>query len=249
MKRTVIAVAAIALASLVASAQTGASAPKPVPTPSAEQVLDRFVEVTGGRDAYAKHKSLTLKGTVDVATAGISGTLESYNVAPDRFASTIVLNGFGKIRQVYDGSHGWEDSVLSGIRELSGAELALLKRQATFNADAKWREIWKAVELVGTKEVEARPAYVVKLTPHDGAGNPMTNYYDVESGLLVRSETVVDTDAATVPVTVLLSDYRSVDGVKMPFVSEQQLPNVTLRVTVTDAQFDAKIDDAVFAKP
>jgi hypothetical protein len=244
---TLAAALAFAAAAIPALAQTAPAAPAPALT--AEQILDKFVEVTGGRDAYLKHTTLAVKASVEVVGVGLNGLMESYAVAPDRFASTVVLGGLGTIREVFDGTRGWESSNLNGVRDLSGAELGLLKRQAVFNADAKWREIWKSVALAGTKPVGGRTAYVVTLTPREGEGSPMTNYYDAETFLLVRSETVIDTDAATVPVVTTYADYRSVGGVKLAFVSEQQLPTATLRVKATEAVFDTKIDDAVFAKP
>jgi hypothetical protein len=252
MKRTLVALTiAIALAGLTAPAraQAGADATKPATGLTAEQILDKYVEVTGGRDAYLKHTSLVLKGNIEIVGAGINGVMESYAVAPNRFSTTIVIAGFGTIREIYDGEHGWESSALNGIRELSGPELAILRRQATFNADLNWRDMWKSVELVGTKPVGDRMAYVVKLTPKTGEGDVVTNFYDTETFLLVRSESIVTTDAATVPVVTTLSDYRVVGGIKLPFVSEQQLPSATMRITATDATFDVKIDDAKFAKP
>jgi len=252
MKRTIFAVAA-ALALAVAIAPARAQSPKPAPAPApaltAERVLDRYVEVTGGRDAYAKHKSIAIKGTIEVLKFGVTGTMETYSVAPNRLSATIVLSNYGTTRQVYDGTHAWSSDPLNGTRELSGTELATIKRQAAFNADVNWRELWKSAELVGTQNVGDRPANVVKLTPKDGEGNPQTNFYDAETGLLVRTETVVDTPAATLPVVVLFSDYRPVGGIKIPFVSEQQLPTVTLKAVSTEVTFDTKIDEAVFAKP
>jgi hypothetical protein len=249
MKRIALAVAAaLALAPAPAPAQEKPAA-KPAPKLTAEQVLDRFVEATGGRDAYKKHTSLVIKADVEIVGQGVNGIMESYAVAPDRFASTVVIAGLGTIREVYDGTHGWESSALAGVRELSGVELALLRRQATFGADADWRRVWKSVELVGTQPLGDRTAYVVKLTPKDGEGHPVTNFYDAETFLLVRSETLFESESVTAPVVVLLSDYRDVGGVKLAFASEQQLPSFNLRVTATEATFDAKVDDAKFAKP
>jgi hypothetical protein len=249
MKRMVLAATLLALAAASAPAQSPKPAAKPAPALTAEGVLDRYVEVTGGAAAYGKHKSMVVKGKLEVVNAGVAGTLESYAVAPNRLSLTIAIDGFGTTRQVYDGAHGWESSPLNGVRELAGAELAVLKREATFNSDANWRALWKSVELVGTRPLGDRTANVVKLTPREGEGNPQTNFYDAETGLLVRTETVIDTAAATLPVTVVLSDYRDVGGVKIPFSSEQQLPSLTLKTVLTDATFDAKVDDAVFAKP
>jgi hypothetical protein len=217
---------------------------------SAEQVLDRYVEAVGGRKALEGHTSFVLKGTIDMVNAGIKGTTEIYAVAPNRLAAITELGGIGLIRQVYDGSHAWASDPFSGTRELSGVEAALIRRQAEFNSDLKWRNLWKSVELVDVPTpAGGRPAYVVKMTPKDGEGHPVTNFYDAETFLLVRSETVIETPQATTPSVTTLGDYRTVGGVKIPFKTEQELSNVLLRITFTEAAFDVKIDEAKFAKP
>ncbi len=258
MTRTLLALAAaVAIACPIAATAQDAHKAAPAPAPaakaavalSAEQILDKYIEATGGRDAYQKHTTVVMKGNVEVTGAGLNGLFESYNVAPNLLSSTIVLGGYGTVRQIYDGTHGWEASTLTGTRELDGVELALLQRQATFNADVKWREVWKSVELLGTQQSDNRPVYAVKLTPKEGQGNPVTNFYDTETFLIVKSETVVATEAATVPVTVMLSDYRPIAGVKVPFKTVQQLPTVTLQITLTEVTFDTKVDDAKFAAP
>jgi hypothetical protein len=46
-----------------------------------------------------------------------------------------------------------------------------------------------------------------------------------------------------------VSDYRDVDGVKMPFELKQSTPGGDIVFKVSDIKFNAQIDDAKFAKP
>jgi len=48
------------------------------PLPSAESVLDRYVQVTGGKQAYAKRKSEIAHGTLVYTALGIKGTITRY---------------------------------------------------------------------------------------------------------------------------------------------------------------------------
>ena len=43
------------------------------PLPSAESILDRYVEVTGGKQAYQKRKSEISRGTLEYPSLGIKG--------------------------------------------------------------------------------------------------------------------------------------------------------------------------------
>jgi hypothetical protein len=53
----------------------------------------------------------------------------------------------------------------------------------------------------------------------------------------------------TTPVSIHLSDYREVDGVKMPFESKLTNPAFTMVFKITDVKHNVPIDDAKFAKP
>ena len=241
-------IALVALVALAAPAAAQTQERKAAPKLTAEQILDKFVEASGGRKALEKHKTMSVKGTIEVVGAGLSGPMETVTKAPDKVYSVVELTGFGVIRQGYDGSVGWSSDPLKGTQQLSGAELALLKREATFN-DVEWRKTWKSVELTGTQDVGGRPAYVVKLTPNPGEGGPVTNYYDAETFLVVRSEMVLETAEVTAPVVSNFSDFRTVDGVKMAFVTEQKLPTASLRTKFTEVTFDVPVDDAKFSMP
>ncbi len=247
-RQATVAILAVFLFGLVASARQ-APAEKTASAPSAERVLDDFVKASGGRAAYLKHSTLVIKAAVEVVGLGLEGTLESYASAPNLFATTVVLGGYGTIRNVFDGQKGWESSGLAGVRELEGSELAVLRRQAIFNADADWRDLWKVPTGVEVRELGSRRVYVVQLQPKDGQGGAMTNYYDAETALLVRSDAVLETEAATIPVVTTYADYRAVDGVKLPFSTEQEIPTGRIRVTASSVTFNAKIDQAVFSKP
>jgi hypothetical protein len=256
MRRTLTILAAatiLATASATALAQSPSSgaAPKAAPKAAltAEQILDKAVEASGGRAAYEKHTSLVLKGTFAIPNQSLNGTIEVYSKAPNlSLAVTNIPNIFSQ-SEGFDGASAWSKDTLSGMRSKTGVELATARRAATFNADLKWRELWKGVELVGAGKVGDRDAHVVKFIPKDGEGSPLTNYYDAETFLLLRSDSIQESPQGTIPVTSLFSDYRTVGGIKTPFAIEQQIPIMTMKMTVTEMTFDVPIEDAKFAKP
>jgi len=60
---------------------------------------------------------------------------------------------------------------------------------------------------------------------------------------------VIETAEVTAPVVSTFSDFRTVDGVKMAFVTEQKLPTASLRTTFSEVAFDVPVDDAKFSMP
>ena len=84
---------AIALLWSVAAAQGVPAPPPPVPLPTAKQVLDRYLEVTGGRAAHEKARHRTLTGTFEIKGTGTKGTLLLQQSAPDKMTTRIEIPG------------------------------------------------------------------------------------------------------------------------------------------------------------
>lgn len=226
--------------------QSDAAAEKK-PEITAEQVLEKYIEATGGRAAYEKLTSSVSKGTMEIVGQNIRGTMEAYAKAPTKFLLVQNIDGVGQFLQGYDGQVGWGQDPFLGLRNLEGAELANFKREATFHADLKWRELYEKAELIGTQKVGDRNTYVIRLTPT--VGKPVTRYFDAETFLLVRSDVVSETPYGTLNMESYPSDYRVVDGVKIPFQLVMKAPSGEMVMKLTEVKYNVEIDDAKFVKP
>jgi hypothetical protein len=233
------------------------------PPVSAAQVLDRFVEATGGRAAYSRLTSSFTSITVTAWAESISSgkreridlgkhTVEIYAKAPNRRLSVIKTPGEKDGREGYDGKMGWIDQGgRTGAVELASKVMPQRRREAAFNAPLRWRELYEKAELIGVRQVDNRDAYAIRLTP--ALEKPIVHYYDTRTFLLLRIDEMGETPVGTAPTESYLSDYRVVDGVKMPFVlrARQRLPKgiAEFRLTVTRIQTNVPIDDNLFARP
>ncbi|RMG54473.1 MAG: hypothetical protein D6723_04985 [Acidobacteria bacterium] len=214
---------------------------------TADEVLEKFVEATGGRQAYEKLTSFVAHGTLEIPAQGIRGTIRIYAKAPNKLLVIQTVEGIGQLQQGYDGRVAWSRDPFQGLREMDGVELANFKREATFNAELKWRELYEKVELIGTEKVGDRQAYVIRLTPR--LGRPITQYYDKETFLLLRQDSVYEGPQGTIPGQEYFSDYREVSGVKVPFRVIQKSSLGEAVMSLTDIEPNVEIDDARFAKP
>ena len=97
-------------------------------------------------------------------------------------------------------------------------------------------------------------AYVVVGVPQGDAAERL--YFDTQSGLLLRKQTVLPTPVGNSPFQMDFDDYRDTgSGVKFPFVIHMNpanprtelAPNATLRVTKVED--NKPIEDARFVKP
>src|SRR6202007_1848140 len=106
-----------------ASSPTAQPSSKPAAStstvPSADQILDKYVEASGGRAAWRKLNSRVSKGTIEVPAMNLSGTVEMREKAPNRLIVTVTMSG-AVFSQGFDGSAGWSSDPQNGLREQKG---------------------------------------------------------------------------------------------------------------------------------
>lgn len=217
--------------------------------PTGEQVLDNYIEVTGGKAAYEKVKSRVITGKMSIPAQGIGGDIQMYQKSPNLSYMTITIPQLGKIERGFNGEVGWEKNPMTGTRVLSGDEKEQMLREATMNQEVNWRNQYTKVENVGTEQINNKPAYKVKMTSKNG--NEETRFYDVESGLLVQSQMTVKNVQGEFPIVATPSDWREVEGVKMPFKSTQELKSMGLEQVIAMDKVETNVDipDSKFELP
>jgi hypothetical protein len=214
---------------------------------TAEQVIEKSIEAMGGRAAMEKITSRSGRGTVDVTFAGIVAPMEFYAKAPNKQVNITTVEGYGVIKEGFDGTTGWSDTPEGGIQEFKGERNELAKRDRTFNGLLKWRELYEKAELKGKEKVGERDAYVVVLTGK--VGKPVTQYFDASTFELVRQVQTTISDQGEAEVRADFSDYKEVDGIKTPFTTRTTIPMGELIIKITELKHNAEIEDAKFAKP
>ena len=193
---------------------------QPIPgAPTAEQILDKYIQALGGEEQLARITSLSSKGTY----AGFDTDLgkvpvEVYAKFPAQ--STVVVHRSEKAENIttYDGRNGWivmTNTVLP-VKPLSGGELdnAQLDAQMFFPGGIKnylhdWRTGFPPIT------VDDHETQVVQATAPGGTRVKL--FFDAKSGLLLRVARFANTVLGLNPSQVDYSDYRDLGGVKVPF--------------------------------
>lgn len=227
----------------------GLCAQSPAPSPSADEVMEKAIQAAGGREAAGKMTNYVAKGTLEITSMGVSAPTELYSKAPDKRYSLTVVDGYGEIRQGFDGAVGWSSEPQNGLVELKGDMLAQARRDAQFNADLRWKELYPTAEVTGKEKVGEKECWVLKMTPSEG--KPVVRYVDAATYLQVKIVAHVYSNEGEFDMPVEFADYRDIgNGVKMPHTIKVVLPSVGELVTrYKEVQFNTEIDDAKFQKP
>jgi hypothetical protein len=206
--------------------------------PKAETVLDRYIEVTGGKDAYEKRKTETSTGTIEFPAQGIKGTLIRYAAEPDKSYSAVEIEGVGKLETGTGEGLAWEKSLIAGPRVLNGEEKAQSLRENMFNLDVNWRKIYAKVETAGVETVDGQACYKLILTPAEG--RPETAYYQKSTGLAVKINSVMVSSMGEISVESTMGDYKEFAGVLVATTvtqkaAGQEVTRIIQTMTVNEA--------------
>jgi hypothetical protein len=101
--------------------------------------------------------------------------------------------------------------------------------------------------VLGTVKEKGREFYLVEGYPRVGGSENM--YFDIQSGLLTGRDLLQQTPRGPIRVEMRYSDWREVDGVKLPFKIIQSMPNLKFVFTVREVKHNLQVDDSVFEKP
>ena len=217
------------------------------PLPTGEAILDKYIEVTGGKAAYEKVRNQVSTAVMEFTGKGVKANVTMYHAEPSKSYTVIDIEGIGKMEEGTDGTVVWERSALKGPRIKTGEERAVSLRGASMGHDVHWRDYFRKVECTGVEPIDGHVSYRVVLTPNEG--QPETRYYDKASSLLVRTNMIVKTEMGEIPAETMVADYRKVDGVLLPFVIKQKVLGQEFSVTVQSVKNNVEIPKDRFALP
>ncbi|HYA17478.1 MAG TPA: hypothetical protein VEF06_08430 [Bryobacteraceae bacterium] len=214
--------------------------------PSGESLIQRFIERSGGEEAYSKIHTASLTGTVEVEGQNLRGTIEMAEEG-EKSWTAIDLAGIGRTEQAFDGETAWEINPIQGARLIEGEEKSVLKRSSGLALISSWKQDYSSIRTIGEETVHARPAWKVEMTPKEG--RPETYLFDKDSGLLVRMSAVVSTPLGDIAAEFELSDYRSLDGIQTPFTMTQGAMGQLIVIHFDRIVYNATLPKDRFAMP
>lgn len=258
-------------------------------TLSAAAIVDKNVVARGGLQAWRQVQTMTLAGKLGAggnqrATVPVPISVRNpgANLVPPRPVEEVQLPFVMELRrprkmrfelqfngqtalQVFDGANGWKLRPFLNRRVVEPYTVEEMKMAST-QADLDGPLIdyiakGNQIELVGKEKVQDRDNYNVKVTMKDGGAIHV--WIDAQTFLETKMEGQPRRlDGTDHPVEVYLRDYRSIDGLQIPFVLETRVlpvaktllgvkdpPVPTETTTIERVSVNPKLDESLFSKP
>ncbi len=224
---------------------------------TADEIIEKVIAASGGRAALGKLKSRASAGTITLMTpAGdVSGTVEIWNAPPNKSRSLIKADltslGAGQLvlDQRFDGTSAYALDSLQGNRDITGNQLDNLRNNSFPTPLLNYKQQGTSATLNGKEKVGTRDAYVIVFEPTSGSA--VRQYIDAETFLPLRVVVKVNVPqlGQDLEQTSDLSDYRDVDGIKIPFRIQASSTVQSYTIEIAKVEHNVVIDDALFSKP
>ena len=209
----------------------------------AGKIVDQCVKAAGGGRALAWIQTLTLEGTF-TGDDGKSGTYTLDTKLPNRYYSELLV-GERNLIEAYNGKSAWRQNAAGELGTLVGPEGMQLEAAAQYYnsrlLNLKKNKITLAT--VGHAQVRGKDALQLEVTTATGVKRQV--FFDPQTHLIVKEEATV----GGVKQEILYDDYRTMDGVKLPYKIELHRGDAKYNIEVIRAVINGTVGERVFDFP
>jgi hypothetical protein len=221
--------------------------------PSADPILDKYIQALGGAQRLATLTSFVATGTsVGYEGLGGGGEVQIFAKAPDQRTTFIQFKDHpdrGDSIRTFNGRTGWIKTPRALLKEyeMTGSELDGARLDAQLSFPGQIKKVLTNLHAGFPDNVGGHDVQVVQ--GNGPKGLLATLYFDKTSGLLVRLVRYSRSPIGRVPTQVDYSDYRDVGGIKFPFQYTFSWLDGKDAFKLADVKTNVPIDAAKFERP
>jgi hypothetical protein len=209
---------------------------------TAEEIISKYQQAIGGKEAFEKIISLKLEGKIDAGNRRES-SITIYEKAPYLYYSETKTSQ-GAVQKVFNGELGLFKTP-QFQRKLEGDDLLDLKLSSDFYAPLNFGKNYTDLKLENVQVIDNDTVYSV-----EGSTTKYRRFkffFDTKSGLLIRQIQYNITLFGDIQTQTDYKDYRSVNGVLFPFefdvadyehIQQFKFTAITPNVTIDEKVFD-----------
>jgi hypothetical protein len=205
-----------------------------------EKIVAEYVNAMGGSKMLARIQTQSIAGNLTETSTGKTGSYSLIVKAPNRFYLEQLIEPDHEVT-AYNGMSAWAQNPADGVRTLTGPASKEAEGSGRYwngrLADVKKDRL--TLQWIGSEHVRGRDAYHLRVVLAPKVARDV--FFDAKTHLILREgsgEEQFDYD-----------DYRAVNGIPTPHRIELHRGGREYLITVTRAEYNAPVDDSVFAFP
>lgn len=215
---------------------------KPIPDGvTAISVMDAYLKAIGGKDKAKTVKSILTVANVTIEGMPFSPSAEMKAMAPNKTSMEMTIEGMGVVsKQKFDGTNGYMEQQGAKI-PLTEDQIADQKAQYSIFPELYYEPSMLSLESVTS--IDGSDVYKVKVTNND---KDHFRYYDVNSGLLKRTEQTAEMQGQTFTTVQDFGNYSPVKDLMFPYSLSITTGPQVIKMNVTNVKVNDGVSEADF---
>jgi zinc protease len=237
-------IAALHLALLLAAPVLGAE------KGTVDGVLEKYVKAIGGKEAWNKVESRSIKAEFEGPFGATSGwSLQAK--APNKRFTRMESSPWGVLLDGFDGTTAWSKNQ-NGVQTKDGDELSHAEKEADFRREVRLKELYPDLVFKGTETLDGEEVQVLESKPTPGSKERFS--FSAKTGFLVRRQSESkNAQGNETRVEIRYSEYRAVDGLRYPHLQRIRIvaagQEIAFGMKVKEVKHNEKLEDSIFSKP
>ncbi len=210
---------------------------------TADEIVQKHINAMGGAEKLKKLKTVTMEGSMNVMGNDVSVKIfQENNKGMRQNISISGMDGY----TIVTPTEGWSYMPFMGQTAPEAVPEADLKQSIDDldleSALLNYKEKGHTVSYEGTEDIAGTACYKLKVNRKNSGESLM--FLDPSTYYIVRSVVKREAMGQTIDMQSDLSDYRDVEGYKMPFAITQQYGTVNF----SSIKINEKLPDDIFIK-
>lgn len=211
---------------------------------TADEIIDKHLAAIGGKEAWRKVSSIIMTGSMNVMGREVDIKVHQLDKKGSR--TDINVAGMGNY-ELYTPIHGFRYYPVQGQTKPEPMTPEELKEnQDDLDLQGSlldYKQKGHTVEYLGMEDIEGTECYKLKVVTKNG--NESTIFIDPANHFIIRSVTKRKAMGQEMEVKTDISDYRDVNGLKVPFSVSQPFGTVVF----SSIKINEPVDEKLFAAP
>ncbi len=217
---------------------------------NAEEIVAKHLAAIGA-DKWANIKSIKMEAQISSAAA--AGMSIGWNMTAVRDKSArmdVSVMGMSQV-VVISGDQGWATNPFAGQNDpepMTADQVESMKEMTDIDgALVGYKEKGYTLEYVGTEDVDGTDAIKIKVNK---GKKTEYSFFDPATYYEIKNIDVEEVDGKVVESSTTYSNFKTQDGITMPFTMEQGGgPMGASTITLTNLTFNPAVDEKIFEKP
>ena len=228
------------------------------PTETVDQVIAKYIDALGGQPAVQNARTRVMTGTIttrDLVTSNVTVQEKAsgeYRIDIATQPAPTIRAGNGKTAWAVGGGRGGGGAP-DAPRDLAGFQMQQGLRLADFALPLHLKERFAALQVNKTYDtIDGKQAVTLTGSPYPNVTEQLS--FDRQTGLLLRRTIATGSGGTGLNIMnlgeqITYSDYRDVNGLKVPYTVRHATWNQVNTEKFTDVKINAPVADEAFAKP